>query len=818
MWIWEDCVILNLQGNQTWVVHASDPAAAGSVIYFHHANGTLWRALPLERLNPGWVLAPYRFDGDLADLDERLARMRSRLAVPPVKKTAPTFWQTGGWQGAVVHTSASLLWRVRDWQHSPLPKPQVSTPTAEQVEMLSRAYPADVRQILALRKNGGEKVTYQIGGLNLVLSYLERIGLAKAVDRYCHRTGQLSEGTVITVLVINRLLALCALCNIADWVARTGLHLLLGIPDPALLNYDRLVDALLTVYPHWQDVAAAVTLQAVEQFRLKVETIHYDLTSVFFHGAYDGSAWVDFGYSRDHRPDKPQVNIGLSTTADSEVVLPGASGIHPGDTHDATTTVSAHQQLEELFQRSDILVTGDRIMQSAENMLTIARAHGRFLGPMDWTPYVRGVVAGCRDEEYQLLPASSVQAGHPIKATFRRLRFKVKEQLSDLARQGLAQRRRRQHQRGRVPTHREVHFWVRAAIILDTARQTADAARRLSRIQAYETQLDRVRQHLNKGRFYNDPQWVVGHLADLAQQFKDVTVFVQVIFTQEDGVMALDYQRRLDKIAKAAHLDGKWVLVSNQPCLPGQSTVDYLDWMWRVYKNHRQVERRMRNMKSDLPIRPIYVHRDDAIVALCFVSVVALMLYTLIERDCQANPALVEAGLTTADQALGALASFCLTVVLTPSGWEVFWPDTPNETHQLIWRQLRLPDPGTRLPVARPAYSGEVSSEDVLSNLVWTRGKIGKWVTHREAYRRRLLPEHLHQPDLTVAREANLTLFAVGKVLIVMLCWKWISTRLPHSRCLVTYPPNLYIRPKTNKSRYNIGGTKWCGMGGLLLY
>ena len=136
------------------------------------------------------------------------------------------------------------------------------------------------------------------------------------MDRRCARAGQLSQGTVIAVLVLNRLLAPCALSNIAAWVARTGLHLVLGIPDTALLNYDRLVDALLAVAPHWQAIAVEVTLQAVTAFGLHVETVHYDLTSLLFNGAYTASAWVEYGYSRDHRPDKPQLNLGLSATAE----------------------------------------------------------------------------------------------------------------------------------------------------------------------------------------------------------------------------------------------------------------------------------------------------------------------------------------------------------------------------------------------------------------------------------------------------------------------------------------------------------------------
>ena len=413
--------------------------------------------------------------------------------------------------------------------------------------------------------------------------------------------------------------------------------------------------------------------------------------------------WVTFGYSRDKRPDKRQVNIGISATADGEVVLPGGSGIYSGDTNDGTTTVPTHERLRKLFQRSDLPVTGDSIMHDTENMLLISRAHGRFLGATKMTPHLRKVVAACLEEEFETLPTGTEKAGHEIKAAFRRLRFEAKVKLTPAERERMAEWRRQRGIGGRIPTYREVHFWVRAAVILDTERQERDAQRRLRRIAAYEAELKWTLEHLNKGRYYGDPEWVSGHLADLAHQFKDVRTFVKVDFTVQDGKMSLTYRRRPARIAEAAKLDGRWVLVTNQRREAGQSLTDYLDWMWSVYKNHRHVERRMRNLKSDLPIRPIYLHRDDAIVALCFVSVIALMVYTLIERDCRADPVLVEAGLRTTDEVLSVLGGSCVGVHLMPSGYEVFWPDTPTEKQKLIWRQLQIPDPGTRMPDVRPA-------------------------------------------------------------------------------------------------------------------
>jgi hypothetical protein len=711
MSVLEDVVILHLQGNQSLVFHLRAPAVRGSVIFFYRANGTLWRAVPLEQLNPGWVLGQYHFRRDLAQFDARLTRMRKRSG-PPNGWSSPTLWQTGGWQGAVVYTARGVVARVWEWQHTPeLIQPQVVRPRRAQVEVCQSPPPTDEQLLAALQARGVEKVTYQIGGLRLVLNYLERIGLAEAVDHRCPRQGELAEGTVITVLVINRLLAPCALSNVAAWVKKSGLHLLLGISKPDLLNYDRLADALLAVCPHWQEIAAEVTVQAIERFQLVVETIHYDLTSILFHGAYEGSSWVEFGYSRDHRPDKPQVNIGLSTTADGEVVLPGGSEVHPGSTNDATTTVAAHRQLHSLFQRTDLLVTGDRIMQSAGNMLAIACAGGRFLGPVDWTPYIREVVSRCQDKQFQTLPHASQAYGHLVRAAFCTLRFRTKEELSAQERKRVRARRKRQKKPGPTPKYRETYFRVRATIILDTARQATDATRRDRRIRAYETELDWVRNHLNKGQYYGDPEWVAGHLADLAHQFKDVRTLVQVRFQkQEDRTMSLAHHRRPERIAQAARLDGKWVLVSNQPLEPGQSQVAYMDWMVGVYKNHRGVERRMRNLKSDLPIRPLYVHRDEAIVALCFVSVVALMVYTLIERDCQANPVLVEAGLRTTDQVLDALSGFCLTAIFTLTGQQLLWFDTPTDDQKRIWQALSLLDPGICAPSAHlpgPVAQGE---------------------------------------------------------------------------------------------------------------
>ena len=134
MSVFENCVLFTLQDSEDIVIHIDDPRA----------------------------------------FDARLARKRSRPARPSWQ-TRPTFWATAGWQGAVVYVPLGLVWRIQDWQHSSLPELQVTTPSEEQTERLRQARPADVQQLLAVREQCEKKGTYQIGGLNVLLSYMERI-------------------------------------------------------------------------------------------------------------------------------------------------------------------------------------------------------------------------------------------------------------------------------------------------------------------------------------------------------------------------------------------------------------------------------------------------------------------------------------------------------------------------------------------------------------------------------------------------------------------------------------------------------------------
>jgi hypothetical protein len=75
-------------------------------------------------------------------------------------------------------------------------------------------------------------------------------------------------------------------------------------------------------------------------------------------------------------------------------------------------------------------------------------------------------------------------------------------------------------------------------------------------------------------------------------------------------------------------LKGRYLLVTDHP---GLSAVAMLE----TYKDKDKVEKRFRVAKGVLRVRPIYLHKDERIAALLLVNLIALLVYSLLERRCR---------------------------------------------------------------------------------------------------------------------------------------------------------------------------------------
>jgi hypothetical protein len=89
--------------------------------------------------------------------------------------------------------------------------------------------------------------------------------------------------------------------------------------------------------------------------------LDHDLTSCYYEGA--GGPLARFGYSRDHRGDRPQITWGMVVTPEG---LPITMQVYPGNTTDNTNVLSMRERLTNTFGIREGIYVGDRGMKTAE--------------------------------------------------------------------------------------------------------------------------------------------------------------------------------------------------------------------------------------------------------------------------------------------------------------------------------------------------------------------------------------------------------------------------------------------------------------------
>ena len=118
-----------------------------------------------------------------------------------------------------------------------------------------------------------------------------------------------------------------------------------------------------------------------------------------------------------------------------------------------------------------------------------------------------------------------------------------------------------------------------------------------------------------------------------------------------DAPVRLTWQHDAAALARAAALDGRYVLGTNDPDLDAAA-------MLAQAKRRDVPEKRFALVKGPLAVRPVYVHKEGRILGLVFCTMVALLLFSLLELLLQ------RAGLALSGQQFFAACAPVSLVVL----------------------------------------------------------------------------------------------------------------------------------------------------------
>ena len=148
------------------------------------------------------------------------------------------------------------------------------------------------------------------------------------------------------------------------WYADSVLEDLLGVPWERV-NDSRLYRGLDVLHRHKEVLCAHLLERDRDWFGVGFEFLLYDVTSTYFEGQALRNQKAARGYSRDHRPDCKQVNIGLVVTPDG---LPVGYEIFAGNTADVTTVEEMVEMMESKYGQANRIWVMDRGMVSEENI------------------------------------------------------------------------------------------------------------------------------------------------------------------------------------------------------------------------------------------------------------------------------------------------------------------------------------------------------------------------------------------------------------------------------------------------------------------
>jgi transposase len=387
---------------------------------------------------------------------------------------------------------------------------------------------------------------------------------------------------VLFALAANRAIDPMSKLSAAEWassdVAIGGLEAM--DEDQAYRAMDLLVEADAQA-----EVQEAVFFAVADLLNLEVDLLFFDTTSTYFERDTEEAgedAFRLYGHSKDHRPDLPQIVIGLAVTKEG---IPVRVWCWPGSTSDQTILPQVKDDIRG-WRLGRIIAVVDRGFSSADNLAYLRRGGGHFIAGMrmrDGNPLVEQVLS--RQGRYQQV----------------RDNLRVKEVSAG-------------------PTD------VRYIICHNPEQAGRDRTAREDAITRLEAELARIKQARERDRANKKTSTNAKRKAEAAHTkaecaLRDHPALGRWLRQQANGRLALDRA----KIKTEERLDGKYLIATSDPHISAEDTA-------LGYKNLLEAERGFRDLKSSLLLRPVFhrlEHRIRAHVLLCWL---ALLLTRVAER------------------------------------------------------------------------------------------------------------------------------------------------------------------------------------------
>lgn len=465
-----------------------------------------------------------------------------------------------------------------------------------------------------------EERSKDFGDVALQYHLAEQLGLVELLDQVAGKRGQgISVGMATLLMAIHRNSDPGSKLSFLEWYPTTILPELSGQPVGLIAYHD-----LLASMDYWTDeaigqVETELTLRLGQRFGLRLHTLAWDSSSCYFEARTN--ELVQFGYSRDRRPDCPQIGTDLFVEVANGFVPYGRS--YEGNVPDVVRFPEALLDLRSQYPDDlDVTLLLDRGAISEENLVLL------------------------RDLQY------SVIAGVPLKGAWAARVEGVRTFDTSFNLNGTRYAAHRQ--RLGVKGYR---FYLYTYYNHKKAQQ--EQQRRQRALKAGQQELEGLRL----GQYQLKTRAQIRARVETILQAHQLKTFLRVKVVKARGQerFHLDLQVRKRALANAEHRDGRFALLTDRPELSAKEVLVQ-------YRTKNTAETAFATIKGPLSLRPVFHYRPQRIKAHVFICHLALCLRNLLKLLLSAK----ELPLTP-QKALKTVKQLRITEVYFPQSGQLFW-------------------------------------------------------------------------------------------------------------------------------------------------
>lgn len=400
---------------------------------------------------------------------------------------------------------------------------------------------------------------------------------------------QIPWSIMAAVLVLARFCAPSSELQIAEsWYRKTALEDLIGVQGDKL-DEDRLYRALDALLPHKDELCRHLQKRYGELFGASFDFLFYDITSTYFEGTAKRNPQAKRGYSRDSRPDCPQVCIGLVASREG---LPLAYEVFDGNRSDVTTPRAMVEMMELKYGKANRVWVMDRGMVSEDNLSYLRSSGARYL--------VGTPKSLLKKFERQLLEKDweEVQPGVGVKLC-------------------------------RSPEGTDETF-----VLCRSARRKEKENAIVNRfVTLLESQLLKLAEQAQTGKA-RDRQKVDRRIGRLLERHRRAASLFRVEVTESgasnEARLSIKITKNEDRYQWAMESGGGYILRTNWAETDPKT-------LWNTYIQLTEVEDAFRTEKCDLGMRPIFHHKEDRTQAHILVCFLALAMWRTLQQWMKAS-------------------------------------------------------------------------------------------------------------------------------------------------------------------------------------